>query len=387
MKHGIESRLLGYCRWLRHEWRQYRYAAVMRRKRQIFETWLNHLRAHPPEVLLGANFAKFGGVRHHLQAIENHSSLNVALAPSERVLREVGAHFVANDFAESFQALELRGLRVVHSHVYPWYIDWSQAQQAKGLRWVHTYHSFYYPDNVTGELEPWQQEINHTLLTVARQADVCLSVSKWQTEELRLQHGITAHYLPNGVDVTLCDTANARSFVRKTGLRNFVLYVGRNDPVKNPIEFVQLARRLRGQQFVMIGGGLDKNCLRNDWDIDPPENLTMLGAIPHRQVLDALAACSVLVVTSKREGLPTLVMEAMALGKEVVVPDVAGCVEVVGGGAAGHIYQLGDIDQLAGQTLGAMQQQTLGSCAREKVLREYDWRVIAPQLDAIYRAA
>ena len=42
-----------------------------------------------------------------------------------------------------------------------------------------------------------------------------------------------------------------------------------------------------------------------------PPNLHLYGSASRREVQDALAACSVLVVTSKREGLPTLVLEAM----------------------------------------------------------------------------
>ncbi len=384
---NIGERLLGYRRWLAHEWRQRRFAVQQHNKKKVFDAWLAELLRQPPEVLIGANFANFGGVRHHLQAIARYSSLDVALAPSDHVMRKVGAHAVANEFSAAFRAIPLTGIKAVHSHVYPWFIDWCEEKTALGVRWIHTYHLNYYAEHGTDGLEPWQEQINHKLLNVACRADVCLSVSRWQVEELRDKHGIKAHYLPNGIDVALCDTANADTFTRQTGLSRFVLFVGRNDPVKNPAEFVRLAAKLQKQPCVMIGGGLSEACIRQEWGLQVPDNLTVLGSLPRQQVLSALAACSVLVVTSKREGLPTLVMEAMALQKEVVVPDVAGCVEVVGHGEAGHVYRLGDIDHLSEITMKALRQPTMGGVARERVLKEYDWRVIAPQLDAVYRAS
>jgi glycosyltransferase involved in cell wall biosynthesis len=82
--------------------------------------------------------------------------------------------------------------------------------------------------------------------------------------------------------------------------------------------------------------------------------------------------------------MPTLVLEAMALRRPVVVPDVDGCVEAVGDHRNGFIYRHGDLDDLAEKTMAALVDQKCGQRARERVLAEYDWRVIVPKLDAIY---
>ena len=55
------------------------------------------------------------------------------------------------------------------------------------------------------------------------------------------------------------------------------------------------------------------------------------------------------------------------------------------GVACSLIYENGNIDDLAQKTLKALTDSELGNCARKRVLAEYDWRVIAPKLDAIYR--
>jgi glycosyltransferase involved in cell wall biosynthesis len=93
-----------------------------------------------------------------------------------------------------------------------------------------------------------------------------------------------------------------------------------------------------------------------------------------------------LVVTSKREGLPTLVLEAMAQKKPIVVPNEAGSMEAIGDGDFGFIYRQGNLDELADCTLKALADTQKCQNARQRILSEYDWRVTAPKLDAIYNA-
>jgi glycosyltransferase involved in cell wall biosynthesis len=109
----------------------------------------------------------------------------------------------------------------------------------------------------------------------------------------------------------------------------------------------------------------------------------VLGRASPGEVQDALAACAALVVTSRREGLPTLVLEAMVHRKPVVVPAEAGCVEAVGD--CGSIYHPDDIADLAEQTLAALGDLGKSAKGRQRVLAEYDWRVVAQRLDAIYQ--
>jgi glycosyltransferase involved in cell wall biosynthesis len=381
---GLAAKLDGYRRRAVYKWIQTRHRAAARKREAAFQSWLDGLSAKPPEVLVGANFATYGGVRHHIQAIQRYSSMNVSLAPSDTVMEQMGIHHVAQ-FSDKFLEAAIPGLRTVHSHVFPWFIEWCLARQEQGLRWIHTYHLNYYPEHAIGSLESWQEEINAALVEVARHADVRLSVSRWQQEELRNIYGIETYYLPNGVDIAMCDAADSSRFARKTGLRDFLLYVGRNEPIKNPTEFVRLAECLPALDFVMIGGGLSEELLRSDLHQLVPRNLHILGSLPHASVQDAIAACSVLVVTSLREGLPTLVMEGMAHGKPIVVSNDEGCVEAIGNGEAGLIYELGNVHDLAEKTLQALADGEIGQRARNRAEREYDWHVLAPQLDRVYR--
>jgi glycosyltransferase involved in cell wall biosynthesis len=189
------------------------------------------------------------------------------------------------------------------------------------------------------------------------------------------------------VDVASCDRARAERFLHRTAARKFTLYLGRNDPVKNPVDFVRLACLLPGQSFVMAGEGLSEEVLTQEWNVDVPHNLTVLGALSHQEAQDAIAACEVLVMTSKREGLPTLALEGQVQRKPVIVPDESGCLEAVGHGERGFIYPQGNIDQLAECTLRAHRDVRNVEAIRQSVVGEYSWPVVMRKLDEIYRGA
>lgn len=368
------------------EWNKKRLARrEVRNQLRACRHWLRRIDQQCSEVLVGANFVPFGGTRQHMHSLLRYSSLKLAIAPDDQLLEQVTPGFVTSEFKEQFDLWRPTGLRAVHSHVFPWFIEWCHLQKRqRGIRWVHTHHNWYYPEFGKGAPEPWQEQFNEGFLFALRNADVCLSVSRWQQKFLKEQFGLATYYLPNGVDVKVCDQADAARWTARTGLNDFVLYLGRNDPVKNPVDFVLLAQQLPDIPFVMVGQGLSSEVLWAEWQVRTPDNLVVLGGASHSDAQDAIAACRVLVMTSKREGLPTLALEAMAQRKPVVVPTEDGCMEAVGGGEFGFIYEQGNIPHLAEMTLQALQDRRRCVAARQHVLQEYDWPVVMGKLDRIY---
>ena len=360
-------------------WTRRRQAAEWQRKTKALDRWLARLGAQRPDVIIGANLA-WGGVRQHIHALRDYSALRLEPAPPDELLEDFGP-----ELQSLFAQFVPLGARAIHSHVFPWFIQWCRQRQGSGPRWLHTYHLNYFPEHARTELQPWQRAINAALLGEARLADIRISVSRWQRDFLARTHQIETIYLPNGVDVAECDRGQAGRFRSRFSDRPFLLYVGRNDPVKNPADFVRLAQRLPGQACVMIGHGLSPEILRTEWLVQLPDNLEVRGDATHGEVQDALAACAALVVTSKREGLPTLVLEAMTHGKPIVVPDEAGCKEAIHDGEFGFIYQPDQLDHLADQAQAALKDKQKPRGSRDRVLSHYDWRVVAPQLDELYR--
>jgi len=352
-------------------------------ERIIIYKWINSINVNNNQVLIGANVSWPNGVDFHIHAISKYSELKTELIPSDSILNLINTHNFKNEYLDKIQ---ITSKSVIHSHVYPWFIEWCAKQKTNNhtIKWIHTYHAHYSPEYSHGEFLDWQQEFNRVFIEVASKADVKISVSKWQQKIYMETFNIDTIYIPNGVNVVQCDAANAEVFIKKHGIKDFILNVSRHDPVKNPREFVQLAIVMPEKNFVIIGSSLTRELFIEEYDVTPPENLTILGAMSQAEVQNAIAACTVLVSTAKREGLPTLVLEGMAHKKPVVVSNEPGSMEAIDNGNYGYYYELGNLEDLKSKTLEALNDSTIGLKARQRVLEEYDWRVVIKQVDQIY---
>jgi glycosyltransferase involved in cell wall biosynthesis len=361
-------------------------AAAVRRRRteREYSKWLRDLRRHPPNVLLGANIDEAGGVRQHLLGIEAHSSLGVSLAPPDRLREKMSYHDFHTTFRDQFFDYNPVGIQSVHSHVYPYFIEWCKEKKTADLTWIHTYHAPYIPDERGMPLKAWESEINRATVDVGRHADFRISVSRWQQDYLLTNHLIDTVYIPNGLDVSFCDSASAQRFKSRHGFKRFVLFVGRNEEIKNPALFASIASQIPEIEFVMIGEALNSQIAKTEWGLPAPRNLRFLGRLPRMDVQDAIKACDVLAVTSKREGFPTVVLEASLHGKPIVIPRDPGCMEAAGNGSNVFTYDRGSLEDAVGKTREALRASFNPQPIRQRILDEFDWRVVAPQIDRLY---
>lgn len=107
------------------------------------------------------------------------------------------------------------------------------------------------------------------------------------------------------------------------------------------------------------------------------QHVRITGWISSAQVRDELLAARALVLPSFAEGLPVVIMEAMALGRPVLTTYIAGIPELVRAGESGWLFPAGDIDALSTvmrECLEAAPDRlaALGAAARERVLDRHD---------------
>lgn len=123
------------------------------------------------------------------------------------------------------------------------------------------------------------------------------------------------------------------------------------------------------------------------------ERVRLLGARPHASVINELipqaavvAVPSVVAADGDRDGLPTVIPEAMAIGVPVVATGVTGIPEIVRDGETGRLVPAGDPAALAAvlrELLADPQQgRELARRARRLIEEEYDlrrsaWRLLA----------
>jgi glycosyltransferase involved in cell wall biosynthesis len=125
-----------------------------------------------------------------------------------------------------------------------------------------------------------------------------------------------------------------------------MLAVGRLHPVKDHAFLVRGCRLLksRGIPFacVIAGEGPERGRLEGlIRDLDLQTEIRLAGHLSPPQLDACYKAASLVVLTSRSEGIPLVLMEAMTRGKTVLAPAITGIPELVSDGENGFLYRPG----------------------------------------------
>lgn len=158
--------------------------------------------------------------------------------------------------------------------------------------------------------------------------------------------------------------------------------VGRLCEQKGQLLLLQAAQQLAGQgidfELVLAGDGEMRTQIETliaRYGLQAQVRIT--GWISSAQVRDEILAARALVLPSFAEGLPVVIMEAMALRRPVLTTFVAGIPELVRPGENGWLFPAGAVDELAGAMADCLAQpaevlQRMGEAARQRVLERHD---------------
>lgn len=169
-----------------------------------------------------------------------------------------------------------------------------------------------------------------------------------------------------------------------------VLSVGRLVPEKGQVGLVEaFGLALDGgldAELHLIGDGPDRQRVEQKVrELGLGERVRFLGLMSSPAVLEEMARADIFVMGSFNEGLPVVLMEALALEVPAVAPTIAGIPELVVHEQTGLLYRPGDWPGLAAALvrLGKDPElaQALGRRGRERVLAEFDIeRAVEPLL-------
>jgi len=131
-----------------------------------------------------------------------------------------------------------------------------------------------------------------------------------------------------------------------------LLAVGRLHPVKDYAFLIEACAALRRQGFDfmcwIVGEGPERPALeRQIAKRGLQGHVHLVGQVPRDQVAGYYSHADLIVMTSKSEGIPVVLMEAMAQGKVVLAPDITGIPELVEHERTGFLYQSGSLDSFA----------------------------------------
>lgn len=235
-----------------------------------------------------------------------------------------------------------------------------------------------------------------------RRVHACVAISRDLVREFS-DGGISSariHYVPNGVDTARFaparnDQVTTRAWtLDESSRRPVVLYVGVLDQRKNVVWLAEqwVANRGFGTGALLLAVGPQG---RDDPHAHVSGELQSLArAHPDlfalrnydADVTTYYQAANVLVLPSVKEGMPNVVLEAMACGLPCVVARTSGSRELIEEGVNGFTYSPGDTSELGDAVVRCLSPmgRAMGERARSMAMHTYAIERVAAQYEAIY---
>ena len=189
------------------------------------------------------------------------------------------------------------------------------------------------------------------------------------------------------------DPARYSKIGERTGKR--VLFVGRLAAVKGlPVLFEALTKvlpHIPDLKVTLIGDGPERLGLeREARNMGVADSIEFAGYCSQSEVAEMLRHTDLLVLPSFAEGLPVVLMEALAARVPVVATQIAGVSELVEDGINGAMVPPGDAERLAEKILELLNDDPLrakmGDLGCEKVALDFDITIEAGRLAALFEA-
>ena len=232
-----------------------------------------------------------------------------------------------------------------------------------------------------------REKIEHSAFTIAVSSFGRSQLYRWVGHE----HWHKIQVVHCGLDKDFHAGADATPL---TSARRLVC-VGRLCEQKGQLILLEALRVLKDQgvrfELVLAGDGEmrpEVETLVSRYGLS--EQVRITGWIGSRQVREELLGARAMVLPSFAEGLPVVIMEAMALGRPVISTSVAGIPELVRPGLDGWLVAPGDVGALAGAIAEALSSdiqrlQDMGRSGRQRVNNRHDIDVEAAKLVQLFR--
>jgi glycosyltransferase involved in cell wall biosynthesis len=100
---------------------------------------------------------------------------------------------------------------------------------------------------------------------------------------------------------------------------DYFIHVGSLTVLKGSVNLLQLVRKIdKKNKIVIVGKPKDRRSEKIYKELGKFENVTLKGAVDHRQTIEIIANAKALISTSNFEGFPNIFLEAWATGVPVI---------------------------------------------------------------------
>jgi teichuronic acid biosynthesis glycosyltransferase TuaC len=146
--------------------------------------------------------------------------------------------------------------------------------------------------------------------------------------------------------------------------KRYILFVGRLIYDKGIYEiahtFVTVAKKYPDLDLILIGEEIEKEKLIGKFiEAGVLNRVLFKGIVPYKEIAYFMKISDLLVLPTWAEGLPNVVMEAMAIGLPVVATDVGGIPEVLENGVTGLSVPVKNVEKLTEAVIKMLENKSL----------------------------
>lgn len=236
---------------------------------------------------------------------------------------------------------------------------------------------------------------------VLKRCTFCTPVSRPIERRVRgLYAGVRSEVISMGVDLNQFNPCRRSEDLRnRLGGDPLLLFVGRIAEKKGVPYLLRAMPRILSRfakaRLVIIGSGPDETLV--DHEIERQrlhDSVTRIGRVGQGDLPPYMASPSLFIMPSvvaesgDTEGLPVVLMEALASGVPVVASDVGGVADLIRHGETGLLAEQRNSEDLAEKCIRMLKDETLRRAtvenARRLIDRDFSWPGVAERFERIF---
>jgi len=232
-------------------------------------------------------------------------------------------------------------------------------------------------------------------------SDVLAVVSEGLKADIKNTYGITGKVavILNGVNAekfnnNINHLEESQRIRVELGCKQLLLFVGVLNGRKGEFDLIMAMKNVVSKypdsKLLIIGDGPTRELtMKMVQALSLEDNVEFIANITYSEMPKYYMASDLFVLPSYSEGLPKVLLEAMASGTPVVVSDIPGQKELIGNNKAGRLVRVGDVSDLTSVIVKILSDGELRKRvsleAKTLIEKKISWEAVAKRLDHVYK--
>lgn len=225
-------------------------------------------------------------------------------------------------------------------------------------------------------------------------SDILAVVNSNLAEEIKNEYGISGNVkvIFNGVN-TANFTDNRKTKGYSENGQYSLLFVGVLNGRKGEFDLIRamkiIVESYANIRLIIAGdGSARKAAIEMSCALGLEKHINFIGNIEPARLRDYYLKCDLFILPSYSEGLPKVILEAMASGISVIASDIPAHQSIIRNNVNGFMFKTGDVDNIAAlvsDVLGNPEiRGKIATNGRSLVLSKFTWDAVSKRLNSIY---